>query len=216
MAEPPRQIETCTTNASTHPGNLVKAMTGKRKTKAQIAADKVAKAAQKAEKTKLAEDNLKCVACLEKSIAEEDTNESTLQPHPRPHQAAPHQITDDVKVPLYANESDEGMDNDDLGNVTTDKYKPETDGAASESAQVSQGDDTEDSVIEDQPPKKKQKKAVIRDAIKKINNEAGSDGGDSESAAACGMPAADKGRKVTSRLSMCVVITLLINIALLY
>jgi hypothetical protein len=57
------------------------------------------------------------------------------------------------------------MDNNNLGNTTTNEYKPETD---AESVLESQGDDTEDPVTEDQPPKKKQKKTVVRDKIKKM------------------------------------------------
>jgi hypothetical protein len=52
-------------------------MTRKRRTKAQIAADNAAKAAQEAAKKKVAKDNLKHIADLEKSIAKEDAHEST-------------------------------------------------------------------------------------------------------------------------------------------
>jgi hypothetical protein len=170
MDETPRRIGTRTTNANTHPGNLVNATTRKRRSKAQIAADNAAKAAKEAEKKKVAENNLKRVAGLEKSIAEEDANEATPRPRrPRPRRVAPSQTTDDARIPLYADESDQGMDNNDPGNTTTDDYKPETDAA---SVLESQGDDAEDSVTEDQPPKKKQKKPGVRDEIRKINDKA--------------------------------------------
>jgi hypothetical protein len=207
MAETPRRIGTRATNASIHPGNLVNAATRKRRTKAQIAADNAAKAAQEAAKRKVAKDNLKRVADLEKSIAEEDAHELTPRPRrPRPRQAAPSQTTDDVRIPLYADESDQGMDNDDLGNTTADEYKPETDAA---SVLESQGGDAEDSATEDQPPKKKQKKPAVRDEIKKINDKAASGGGDSESAG--GKPAADKAHNKAisgpaSKASTCVII----------
>jgi hypothetical protein len=215
MVETPRRIGTRATNANVHPGNLVNASTRKRRTKAQIAADSAAKAAQEAIKKKVVKANRKRVSDLEKSIAEEDPNESTPRPRPHLREAAPSQTRDNVKILLYADESDQGMDDDDLGNTTADEYKSETDVA---SVLVSQEDDTEDSVTEDQPPKKKQKKVAVSGEI----NKAASRDGDSESAG--GKPAAaDKGpNKATcsgpgSNASTCVVIfslSITINITL--
>jgi len=212
MAKTPHRIGTRTTNSSIHPGDLVNATTRKRRTKAQIAADNAAKAAQEAAKKKVTKDNLERVAVLEKSIAEEDANESTPRPRrPCPRRAAPSQTT--VKIPLYADESDQG-DNDDLGDTTADEYKPQTD-AASESALESQpgGDDadSEDLVTEDQPPKKKQKKLAVRDEIKKINDKAAASGGD-DSESSGGKRAADKGPNKAisgpgSKASTCVIIS---------
>jgi hypothetical protein len=198
MVETPRRIGTRTTNANVHPGNLVNASTRKRRTKAQIAADSAAKAAQEAAKKKVVKDNRKHVSDLEKSIAEEDANESTPRPrpHPRPRRVAPSQNKDNVTIPLtlYADESDQGMDDNDLGSTTADEYNPETVTDAA-SVLVSQEDDAEDSVAEDQPPKKKQKKVAERGEI----NKAASGGGDSESAGGKrGKPTADKGPMATS------------------
>ena len=211
MAETPRRIGTRTTNANIHPGNLVNATTRKRRTKAQIVADNAAKAAREAKKEKVAEDNLKRIAGLEKSIAEEDANELTprlRRPRPRRLGAAPSQPTDDVGIPLYADKSDQGMDNNDLSDTTADEYKPnsKTDATSIRESQ-GLGDDTEDSVIGDQPPKKKQKKPAVRDRINKINDQTASGGGDRESAG--GKHAADKGSNSSgpaSKASTCVVI----------
>jgi hypothetical protein len=210
MVETPRRIRTRTTNAGIHPGDIVNASTRKRRTKAQIAADSAAKAAQEAAKKKVVKDNFKRVSDLEKSISKEDANESTPRPRPHPRQAAPSQTRDNVKIPLYADESDQGMDDDDLGDTTADGYKPETDVA---SVLVSQEDDTEDSVTKDQPLKKKQKRVAERGEINFY--KATSRGGDSESTGGKPGTASDKGPKATSgpgsNASTCVVIFLTVN-----
>ena len=162
------------TNSSQHPG-----MVGKRKrcTKAEMEEARTVEQEAKAEKEKIRQGNLKCIAALESEMAEEDAKEKQAEsrpcPRPRPLKAAKGYLELPAQLPI--DQTDE------------EALKYDEEALTNNQGEVSERAD--DETDQEEPKKKKAKvKIPARDAIKAIKEEAANKAREEEEANAVSAP----------------------------
>jgi hypothetical protein len=144
------------TNADSHPGDVVEKQKRKRRTKAEIEADKAEKARLKEEQLEKKTQGVKRIAQIENTIAEEDANLVTPKPRPKPrplqrttaYLTLPQQIPEDDR-PVPREVPSDGPE--------TSDYEPPSVKEHETSEVEMTGEDTED--MDGSPPKKKGKSA---------------------------------------------------------
>ena len=151
------RVATRPQNANIHPGATIKR---KRRTKAEMEADR--KKAEEAKKEKLAKKTagLKKIAELEERMVEEDENDATPRPKvPQHHPRALRRRSSHLEIPLYSEDSRKSVEI--ASTFSVDEYHPPTD--------EPRMDDTNEA---EQPARKKAKsKEKVRDIISAARKE---------------------------------------------